>query len=435
METRHYFDEQLHEGLLWARLDNGLSVFVMEKPGYSSKYAIFATHYGSNDSHFVLPGTDKRLEVPDGIAHFLEHKMFEEPEGSVFERFAELGASVNAYTNYFMTAYLFHTTENFVEAVEALLDFVQQPYFTDENVEKEKGIIEQEILMYLDHPSWRVQNNLLKGLYHYHPVRIDIAGTVDSIRRITKEMLYDCYNTFYHPSNMALFVIGDVNGSEVIELVTRNQDRKKYDSQPDIQRLYPEEPASVRQTVTVEELPVAVPLLALGFKETAGFPAGKELLKQEISTNILCHLVFGKSSRLYQELYESGLITEDFGASYSARPDYGYTIMGCPTPDPQSLYQALLSGIAAVQEQGISQEALERIKKKFIGLYAASFDNLGLIANRHLAYFFKGIDFFQYPDVLNEITVDDVNNRLQSHFALQNHAVSMILPVKKASQV
>src|SRR5690606_38157317 len=219
MDVRRHHVRQLDEELTVGTLPNGLEVFVLRKPGFSKKYAVFSTRYGSIDRTFRHPGDGTWHTVPDGIAHFLEHKLFEEEGGNAFDRFAALGASANAYTSYTMTSYLFSCSDHFRENLDILLDYVQEPYFTDENVEKEKGIIEQEIRMYQDHAAYRTMRTLLNCLYHQHPVRIDILGSVESIRRIDKDTLYRCHEAFYHPSNMALFVVGEVDPGEVFELV------------------------------------------------------------------------------------------------------------------------------------------------------------------------------------------------------------------------
>lgn len=425
MKTYQYVDHPLAETITIATLDNGLKVFLWPKKGYMNNYAVFATRFGSNDVVFSLDGGQPK-EMPAGIAHFLEHQLFETKGGNVFGRFAELGASSNAFTNNNMTAYLVSATANFTTVLETLLDFVQEPYFCVENVEKEKGIIEQEIVMYQDHPGWRVQGNLSEGMYHHHPVRLDIAGTVESINQTTAEMLLECYTTFYHPSNMALFVAGDLDPEAMLAFVADNQAKKAYKPQGKVQLIYPQEPATIRQVQTIDVMPVAVPMLALGYKNTALGVAGQALLRQEIITNLLCQIMFGASSELFQNLYEEGLITNDFNASYYSQPDYGFTAMGCPTPQPKKLYQALTEGVACFREQGVAQTDLERIRKKFMGLYVASFNSLGMVSDRHVAYQFKDINFFQYRDIIKNISLEEVNHRLQEHFAPQNHALSVV---------
>src|SRR5690606_2982267 len=228
MAWQTMYSQLLEERVVFTRLPSGLEVFVMPRPGFQKRYAVFSARYGSIDNRFRRPGTGQELEVPDGIAHFLEHQLFEDEEGHVFNSFAALGASVNAYTSHTMTRYPFSTTDNFEAALDRLLDFVQAPHFTPEGVQKEIGIIEQEIRMYQDQPRHRLGMNLLEALYHAHPVRIDIAGTVESIRRIDPETLYACYDTFYHPSNMAVFVVGDVDPEVVLAQVEADVGPRGY---------------------------------------------------------------------------------------------------------------------------------------------------------------------------------------------------------------
>lgn len=421
-------DQTLQETFYFNTLPSGLKVYILPRPGYNQKYATFATHYGSIDSHFVVPGTDEAVLVPDGIAHFLEHKMFEEEEGNVFDRFARLGASANAYTEYTTTTYLFSATDNFEAGLEILLDFVQRPYFTDENVEKEKGIIEQEIRMYRDMPRWRVQENLLEALYHVHPVRINIAGTVDSIRRITKELLYQCYRTFYHPSNMVLLVVGDVDPEKVWEQVVANQSRKDFSQQPAIRRLYPQEPPTVSQKEIVEEMVVSRPILNLGFKDNDTGYAGRPLLEKEVAVSLGLAAILGKSSDLYAKIYEEGLIDEGFGFDYMVERDYAAAIVGGETRDPRRLQDLLLEGIRQAQEQGIDPAAFERQRRKAIGGLISLFNSPEELAYQFNHLYFRETNLFEYLEVLEELEVEDVNQRLRRHLSPENMAVSIIIP-------
>ena len=219
MKNKFYKNRIINEEVISAKLDSGLDVLLIPKKGYIKKYAIFSTKYGSNDNKFIPINENDVIQVPEGIAHFLEHKLFEEPEGNIFDEFSKLGTNVNAFTNFNQTSYLFSCTDNFCESLELLIKFVQNPYFTDENVEKEKGIIAQEIKMYEDNPGWRVFFNALKGMYFEHPVKIDIAGTIESIQNIDKETLYKCYNTFYNPKNMVLVTVGEIGRASCRERV------------------------------------------------------------------------------------------------------------------------------------------------------------------------------------------------------------------------
>jgi len=298
--------DSLRETVYCEQLPNGLQVYVVPKPGFRKTFAAFATKYGSIDNHFQAQGGPE-IRVPDGIAHFLEHKMFEEPTGDIFAQFASQGASANAFTGFERTVYIFSATERIAENLTTLIDFVQNPYFTDENVEKEKGIIGQEIKMYQDHPDWRSYYGLIAAMYREHPVRIDIAGTIESISQITKETLYDCYRTFYHPSNMMLVVAGGVHAEDVMALVRDNQAAKTFGPQREIRRFFPKEPPEVaRRTLTVR-LPVSLPKCLLGFKEPQHNLEGRALLERELCTKLVFDALFSPSSVQYQSLYDEHL--------------------------------------------------------------------------------------------------------------------------------
>lgn len=426
--TRVLENDLLKEKILWRRVNPGLEVFVLPKKGYNKKYATYSTNFGSVDSRFIVEGEGKELVVPDGVAHFLEHKLFEDEEGNVFDRFAKLGASSNAFTNFKNTTYLFSATENFYECLGILLDFVQAPYFTEESVEKEKGIIGQEIRMYEDNPQWRIFFNLLTALYKEHPVKIDIAGTVESISKIDKDVLYQCYRTFYHPSNMAVFVVGDVDPERVLAQVEDNIGRRNYQPLGEIQRFYPDEPQAPAKDFVEQSLVVSEPILNLGFKERDLGYDGEPLFKREIATSLVLEVVFGSSSRLYNELYEEGLIDDEFAAGYVAEQDYGHTIVGGETSDPDKLFHRLAAGIERARKNGISAEQFEHQRRKMMGEFLKSFNSLEFIANNFPAYHFRKINFFDYMKVVQELTLDDVNRRMLEHLAADNMARSVILP-------
>ncbi len=420
----------LKEKIYWQKIEPGLEVFVLPKQGYNKKYATFSTRFGSIDSHFVVEGQGEELVVPDGVAHFLEHKLFEEEDGNVFDRFARLGASSNAFTNFTNTTYLFSTTDNFYECLDILLDFVQNPYFTEETVEKEKGIIEQEIRMYEDNPQWRIFFNLLSALYNEHPVRKDIAGTVESIRRIDKDILYKCYRTFYHPSNMAVFVVGDVDPDRVLAQVGENIDRRGYAPLGEIKRIYPQEVPALAKDFVSQELVVSQPIFNLGYKDRDIGYDGEQLFRRELMTEVVLDAILGSSSRLYNELYEEGLIDDEFDAGCVAEEGYGHTMIGGETDDPERLYERLQAGIKRAQQEGITAEQFEHHRRKIMGGFLKSFNSLEFIANNFLAYHFRNINFFNYLDVLGTLTLEEVNHRLREHLGTDNQARSLIMPKK-----
>ncbi|MBE1446467.1 EF-P 5-aminopentanol modification-associated protein YfmH [Paenibacillus sp. OAS669] len=415
----------VNETLYVEQLPNGLSVFLLPKEGFQKTYATFSTKYGSIDNHFkVLGGEEKR--VPDGIAHFLEHKMFEEPTGDIFAVFASNGASANAFTSFDKTAYLFSATEHIRENISTLIDFVQHPYFTDENVEKEKGIIGQEIKMYEDNPDWRSYFGLIEAMYHKHPVHIDIAGTVESISHITKELLYDCYYTFYHPSNMSLFVVGGIKPEEIMELIRNNQAGKDYKPQGKIERFFENEPSSVRQKEKVTVLPVSLPKCLFGCKEPDQTAAGKELLERELSMKILLDVLLSPSSDIYQKLYDEQLISDNFGSEYNIGENYAFTVIGGDTKDPDRLIARVQEEIDKVKTTGIPEASFERSRKKKIGGFMRLLNSPEAIANEFTKYRFKGIDLFDILPAYEQLTLAQVNDRLRQHFDWNQLAVSIV---------
>ena len=426
MELKAY--DQINETLYYEKLKNGLDVFILPKKGFSKTYATFTTKYGSIDNHFQIPGGEE-INVPDGIAHFLEHKMFEQKEGDVFNEFSTHGASANAFTSFDRTAYLFSSTADVKENLSTLLDFVQDPFFTDENVEKEKGIIGQEIKMYDDNPDWRVYFGLIENMYHHNPVKIDIAGTVASISKITKEMLYTCYRTFYHPSNMLLFVIGGVNPEEIMTLVRENQAKKSYGPQDEIQRFFEEEPESVAKAESLRKMAVAMPKVMFGYKEKQTGIMGRELLKRELTTQLLLDILLGQSSELYQKLYNEGLINDTFGTDYSCEVQYGFSIIGGDTPQPEKLVSTVTEGLEQAKEKGIGQEDFELARKKKIGGFLRSLNSIEFMANQFTRYKFNKTDLFDIVPMLEEIQLSDVNSRLKEHIDPAQRSVSMIKPV------
>ncbi len=421
--------EQLGELPVRETLDSGLEIVVLPKPGLKKTYATYATHYGSIDSHFTRPDTGEKVDVPDGIAHFLEHKMYEKPEGrDVFERFAELGAYTNAYTEYTSTTFLFSATSEIEACLDTLMRLVEEPHFTPENVEKEKGIIEQEIRMYLDMPGDRVRSNLMHALYQKNPVRLDIAGSVESIRTITPDNLYVCYNTFYHPSNMVMFVAGDVETARIIDYVANVEKARHLKPSGRIGRIFPEEPHDVAQKRIEQVMPVSAPLWLMGYKDQKVGFTGVDLLRHDMIRGMMWSLLLGPASKLYNDLYQSGLISERFYAHYTSAATYGLSMLGGETPDPAKLEAVLLERLP---HEPFKREDLERLQKKEIGEFVSLFENLEDLAYAFNAFHFRGIDLALIPELLHQITVDDLEKARQEHLKESTRAVSVILPPRE----
>ncbi|MFZ4454214.1 EF-P 5-aminopentanol modification-associated protein YfmH [Salibacterium aidingense] len=418
--------DQLQETVYKEQLSNGLTIFVLPKKGFHKTFATFTTNYGSIDNRFVPIGKQGDVKVPDGIAHFLEHKMFEDEEGDVFQTFGEQGASANAFTSFTKTAYLFSSTQETEKNLTTLLDFVQHPYFTEETVEKEKGIISQEIRMYEDNPDWQLFFNLLAGLYHNHPVKIDIAGTVDSIREITKDDLYECYETFYHPSNMILCVAGDAEPSHIINIVKENQARKTFKDPEEVERIFEKEPEHSVQEKTVVPMSVNTPKCMVGYKIAFPEKQGKALLRYELTVEILLEALFGAGSDVYESLYEEGLIDDSFSSEFMLERSFSFAAIGGDTAEPDKLVQRITETLDRAASEGISRENIERVRRKKIGNFLKQLNSPEFMANQYTDYAFHDLHLFDVIPLLEEITSDQVNELLPVLFQEKAKAVSQI---------
>lgn len=405
--------------------ESGLKVHVIPKKGYSKKYAAFSTHYGSINSEFVVPGEKEATRVPDGIAHFLEHKLFEQKDGSVMDKFAKLGSSPNAYTGFDQTVYLFSCTDKFEDNFKLLLDYVQNPYLTDESVEKEKGIIGQEIRMYEDNAGWRSFFNLLGAFYEKNPVRIDIAGTIESIGKINKEILYTCYNTFYHPSNMVIVVVGDVDPQSVFELAEKSLVKK--DERKPIERVFPQEGNGLKKNYVEQSLAVATPLFQMGFRDNR-LDKGLDMLKHEIGVKLLLEMILGKSSGLYSELYGDGLINSTFETDFTIEENYAFSMFGGESTDPEKVKGKLLAEIESIKKKGLDKNSYERIKKSMSGRFLRQLNSVERISRLFISVYFKGVNMFDYFEVYDKITFEYITELFNEHFNPDNLALSVIKP-------
>ncbi|PAE26805.1 pitrilysin family protein [Bacillus sp. 7894-2] len=423
--------DQLQEELYHEKLENGLDVYILPKKGFNKTYATFTTKYGSIDNHFLPPGKEEFVKVPDGIAHFLEHKLFEKEDGDVFQQFSKQGASANAFTSFTRTAYLFSSTSNVEMNLETLIDFVQDPYFTEKTVEKEKGIIGQEITMYDDNPDWRLYFGLIENMFRNHPVKIDIAGTIESISHITKDMLYECYETFYHPSNMLLFIVGPVDPNQIMSQVRDNQSKKDYKEIPEIKRQFEEEPSEAAKKKKVLEMNVQTSKCLVGIKSSTANQSGKEMLKNELSLNVLLDIFFGKSSEHYSTLYSEGLIDDTFSFDYTQEQGFGFAMVGGDTNDPDRLAETLQKMLLDAREKGaISQETLDRTKKKKIGAFLRAVNSPEYIANQFTRYAFNEMDLFDVVPTLESITLEDVENAAGNLISEERFTVCQVVPKK-----
>jgi len=398
---------------------SGLVINVFPKEGFNSSYAVIGTNFGSVNNHFISGG--REIKVPDGTAHYLEHKLFESEEGDAFSQYAKTGAMANAYTSFEKTCYLFSCTENFRESLEILLDLIQSPYFTPETVAKEQGIIGQEIKMYDDSADWRVMINLYQAMYHNNPINKDIAGDVESIAQITPEILYECYHAYYNLNNMVLSVAGNVSPYEVLEIA----DRKLKDSTPfDTQNIFTDEPYEVKEKYVEQKLPVAVPMFYLGFKEKAAteMPTVKEL----VCTDILLQAFAGEGSELYREMLDKKLINSSFGADYLAGRGYRAVTFEGETHSPSEAAEAICAGVRKLKEKGISREDFEIAKRSVYGSMVSSFDSLSSVANLLIGAEFCGRTLFDYIETIAGITFEEVCQRLNDQLDPENISLSVI---------
>ncbi|WP_407271514.1 EF-P 5-aminopentanol modification-associated protein YfmH [Radiobacillus sp. PE A8.2] len=426
MNNTYY--EQLKETIHSEKLANGLHVFLLPKPEMAKTFGIFSTNYGSIDQTFVPIGESEPVTVPDGIAHFLEHKLFEKEDRDVFQDFTKRGASANAFTSFTKTAYLFSATSNIDENVSTLIDFVQDPYFSDQSVEKEKGIIAQEIRMYDDQPDWRSFFGTIQSLYHHHPVQIDIAGSVESIEKITKEDLYTCYHTFYHPSNMTLFVAGNFEPENMMKLIKENQAEKSFAELNEIDRSFPEEPNDVAKKKHVIHMPVSVPKCMVGLKESATYVDNVSFLKAELLSSMLLDYYFSKSGEYYQELYEKDLIDNSFSFEANLEKNFGFSIIGGNTTEPDALAKKLTSMLNNFKEVTLNHDDFERMKRKKIGQFLRALNSLEFVSNQFIHYNLLGIDLFEVLPVIEALTVEEANQFLKNWVEDDRIAVCQILP-------
>lgn len=419
--------DQLKEELFHETMPNGLNVYILPKQGFNKTYATFTTKYGSIDNRFVPLNGEEPIHVPDGIAHFLEHKLFEKEHEDVFQQFSKQGASANAFTSFTRTAYLFSSTSNVEQNLETLIDFVQAPYFTEKTVEKEKGIIGQEITMYDDNPDWRLYFGVIQNMYKKHPVSIDIAGTIESISKITKDLLYTCYETFYHPSNMLLFVVGPIDPEQIMNQIRDNQTKKEFENQAPIQRFFDEEPNQVAEKKQILKMTVQSSKCLVGLKVANPGKSGEELLRSELATNVLLDMMFGKSSENYDALYNEGLIDDTFSYDYTEELGFGFAIMGGDTPQPDQLAETLKSMLNNYQ-QTLSEEYLERVKKKKIGSFLRALNSPEFIANQFTRYSFNEMNMFEVVKVLESLRVEDIKASGEALIDEERMTVCQVVP-------
>ena len=414
---------RIGEEVIWVTLDNRLPVCIVPKKGFSRKYALFATRYGGMDMRFRLNG--QWLDTPAGIAHYLEHKMFDTEDGNALQELAMNGAEPNAFTSNAITCYYFDSTEKFYENLEILLSFVSVPYFTDESVEKEQGIIGQEIGMIEDNPEWQVYKQLMQSLYHTSPARTPVAGSVESIRKITAQTLYDCHRAFYTPANMCLVVVGDVEPQQVLDIARRVLPK---DSGELIERDYgAEEPTEAARAYAEERMEVSMPSFLVGFKCPPQH-GGEEQHRFAAIGELACDVLMGESSPLYARLYSQGLINGSFGAAFDILPGAAYAYAGGDSKDPKAVAEAILAEAQRLVREGVDEDYYKRIVNANFGAALRELNSFESIAVSMAEGRFQGYDPYRFPEIYDSITAADVLAFLRENVTRSHMALSVIAP-------
>ena len=413
-------DETAYRGTL----SNGLDVIVVPRKGFSKKLAYFVTDFGSIHTHFSFEG--KEYNVPAGIAHFLEHKLFDMPdERDVMGEFASLGAMVNAMTSYDMTAYYFSCTENFNHCLRLLLEFVSTPYFTEETVRKELGIIDQEIGMYDDSPDSRVYENLMRIAYENHPIRVPILGTSESIRQITPELLHLCHRAFYTPGNMLLFVIGDVEPEEVEAIA--GEVLGKESREVAVKHSQWDEPMECRKPYIEQNMEVAMPMFNLLFKSRPT-EKGEKGIRREMVADLAAEALFGESSPLYLKLYEQGIIDSSFGGGFETIDGCAMLMASGDSDDPDAVWEAIAAQAERLAQTGVSEEEFQRMKRSTLGRRIRGLDSFDSTCFRLCAYHMTGYDYLRFPEIHDRVASGEILEFLKEVVREDNCALSVIYP-------
>lgn len=427
MDNKIIKSERLGEEYIEVNHKSGLKIFLYPMKGYSTTYALFGTKYGSLNTTFKTQKDNDFITVPEGIAHYLEHKLFESEDGiDAFDKYAKTGACANAYTSFDKTCYLFACSDKFKESLEILLDTVTHPYFTPENVEKERGIIGQEIQMYNDDPNWRVYFNLLTALYVNHPLKIDIAGTIETIAKIDAPLLYRCYNTFYNLHNMVLAIAGNFSPEEALEVC----DKMLAEAEPmEIENKVADEPNEVCKQEIVMNLPVSIPMFQVGYK---GISHGEEQnAKDQIIDDILLEIIAGETTELYSDLYKKGIINSSFGTESMAGFDYNCVIFSGESEKPYEVKKALDERISNLKVNGIDEDEFNRAKKAIYGKLVGILCTTESVANVIISAYFGGFNAYDLLELVSNATKEQVFKRLTENIDTNRSSISLIMPLEK----
>lgn len=426
----HSTSERLHEELYQTTLPSGLTLMIAPRPGRRVKFASVCARFGSLDTRWT-DAQGKAHKVPDGVAHFLEHQLFKKEDGDLSDVFTAEGAYINAHTTYGSTTYYFETVQGFDSSLENLLRLAFEPWFSQDLVEVEKEIIVQELQQYADMPAWAVYQSLMKGLYHKHPVRVDIGGSIESVRNTSAKHLRTCHQHFYAPSNCNLCIAGDVDPQAITAEVQQWLEARGYSSPIAPVRLaHVKEPASVAAAHSTMQRYVAMPHALVGYRMPSVKP-GIELVKTETLLGIAMDVVFGASSGFFEEAYQQGLITSGFSAGVQAERDYCLIVIGGETPDPEALQKAITQEIDQMLLGGLREADIERARHKVLGRFLGGFDSPESTALAHQAAWLGGYDLFSYDNLLRDFTSAEVMDACRAIFQPHLRSVSAILPAAR----
>ena len=406
--------KELNETTYKTRLDNGLEVYICKKPGFKKKIGMFGTKYGSVINHFVDITTGNETRVPDGVAHFLEHKLFEQEGANALDLFSKIGVSSNAYTSFDQTVYFFETTNKYEESIELLVKLVTTPYFTDENVQKEQGIIGQEISMYDDEPGYKVYFNALQAMYKNNPVRIDIAGTIESISHITKETLYTCYNTFYSMKNMFFLVVGDVDVEETLELIKKNIAEYKKEEKREVEEVKVfeiEEPKEINEKEVTKKMDVYMQNLCIGYK--LDIVKKDEIIKRQIVADMISDIYFSKLSKFFKEQYNLGLISDEISFGYEGTKYFSHVVVMAESKDAKTLSNNISYYIERIKNEEVDDELFTLTKNKKLGEAILMSDSLDSSYRRTIDTIILGADLYKDIDILKTVSKDDIKDFLK----------------------
>ena len=420
-------NNKIQEKVYIEKMKNGLTVMVFPRKNIQKKYIIWGTKFGSIDNHFISQGDTEETIVPDGIAHYLEHKLFEQENGkNSLDVLSSLGVDANAYTSNSITAYLYECSDNFYKALDEFMNYVQNPYFTDENVEKERGIIGQEIMMYDDYPDWKLYMNAIRCMYSKNSIRIDVAGTKETIAKINKENLYKIYNTFYRLDNMVLVVAGDFEINDILKNIEERITLPR--NKTDIKRIYETEPEEIFKKQEEAEMEISLPCFMIGYKDKVEI---EMFAKKYLAMDIIFYLLLGKSSDLYQRLYNEGLLYSELTYDYEFSKNYAHLLIQGQSSNPEEVIEQIKNEIEKFKKTGFKEEEFLRIKKKLYGEYVKEYNDIAVVANNLLSDYIKGIGPFIYFEEFNILTKETVEEILKEVLVEEKRVTSIIRPLKK----